>query len=78
MKKRFLKVIFTIHYFISYYDLRLIVPSKRQQFVFWQIEIKKKKNPIFLAAENINTISTSFKQEKDYSFLHEDSSPTKF
>lgn len=36
---------------------------------------KKKKNPIFLAAENMNTISTSFKQ--DYFFLHKDLSPAK-
>ena len=73
MRKRFLRVIFTIHYFISYYDLRLTVPSKRQQFVSWQIEIKKKKKiPIFLAAESMNTISTSFKQEKDYFFLYKD------
>lgn len=38
---------------------------------------KKKKFPIFLAAESMNTISTSFKQEKDYFFLYKDLSPAK-
>ena len=38
---------------------------------------KKKKFPIFLAAESMNTISTNFKQEKDYFFLYKDLSPAK-